>query len=214
MNDEQRTLLNLFNDGEADPSQSLNARQLIDTDAEAKVYWQALQRTDDRLREAFGPVAGQAIPSRFDGVLRSARRKSLGHHYVPLALAATLALVAVLLVREDSMNSQMNEQLLQMSQEIALLRNQTLENMPSGTAGSWVAPAGLARAEVRPLQTYRTLDNRFCREYEERVEDAQGIEIRRGIACRAGKGDWPDVAQSPPGAGIEPVQRGGSAINL
>ena len=66
MNDEQRTLLNLFNDGEADPSQSLNARQLIDTDAEAKVYWQALQRTDDRLREAFGPVAGQAIPSRFE----------------------------------------------------------------------------------------------------------------------------------------------------
>ena len=42
--------------------------------------------------------------------------------------------------------------------------------------------------------TYRTADNRFCRKYEERIEDAHGVEIRHGIACRTGKGVWPDQA--------------------
>lgn len=209
MNERQRLLLNMFNDGEADLSEAERAKQLIDTDAEARDYWDELQRTDGLLREAFAPVAEQAIPPRFDDVLRAARRKSPSHHYVPLALAATLALLAVLLVREDSMTSRMNDQLLQMRQEIAQLKNQTLENTPTGAARSWVAPAGLARAEVTPLQTYRTQDNRFCREYEERVEDADGVEIRRGIACRAGKGDWPDLAESwsAPDAGGAPADQ-------
>ena len=214
MNEEQRLLLNAFNDDEADPAESARARQLIEADAEARAYWLELRRTDGLLRETFGPIAEQAIPARFDGVLGAARRRSSVHHYVPLALAATLALVAVLLVREDSMNSRMNEQLLQMRQEIASLKNQTLENIPSGSAGSWVAPAGLARAEVRPLQTYRTQDNRFCREYEERIEDADGVEIRRGIACRAGKGNWPDLTQSPGFDGAHPMRQGEPSIDL
>ncbi len=214
MNDEQRVLLNLFNDGEADRSAEERARRLIETDAEAKAYWQQMQRTDGLLRDAFAPLAEQTIPPRFDGVLRAARRKSSSHHYVSLALAATLALVAVLLVREDSMNSRMNEQLLQVRQEIALLKNQTLENLPSGSAGSWIAPAGFARAEVTPLQTYRTQDNRFCREYEERIEDANGVEIRRGIACRAGKGDWPDLSQSRAAPEAQSNRQGGSSINM
>ena len=214
MNDEQRVLLNLFNDGEADRETGARAKRLIETDAGARAYWQELQRTDGLLRDAFAPLAEQAIPPRFDGVLKAARRKPSNHHYVPLALAATLALVAVLLVREDSMNSQMNEQLLQMRQEIASLKNQTLENLPSGSAGSWVAPAGMTRAEVTPLQTYRTQDNRFCREYEERIEDADGVEIRRGIACRVGKGDWPDLSQSQGAPEALPMRRDDASINL
>jgi surface antigen len=81
-----------------------------------------------------------------------------------------------------------------MQQQIVQLRHQTLENVPSGTKASWVAPAGDARVDVIPVQTYRTPDNRYCREYEERIEDAQGVEIRRGIACRAGKAFWSDQA--------------------
>lgn len=214
MNEKHRLLLNRFSDGETGTAEAARARQLIATDAEAKAYWQELQRTDSLLREAFRPVAAEVIPPRFDGVLRAARRKSLSHHYVPLALAATLALIAVLVVREDSMNSQMNKELLQMRQEIALLKNQALENLPSGSAGSWVAPAGLARAEVKPLQTYRTQDNRFCREYEERIEDADGVEIRRGIACRAGKGDWPDLVKPPAAADARSTRRGEASVNL
>ena len=214
MNAEQRLLLNMLNDGEADRSEAERARQLIETDAAARAYWQQLQRTDGLLRKAYAPLAEQPIPPRFDGVLRAAKRKPRSHHYVPLALAATLALVAVLLVREDSMNSQMNEQLLQMRQEIALLKNQTLENTPSGSVRSWVAPAGLARADVTPLQTYRTQDNRFCREYEERIEDASGVEIRRGIACRAGKGDWPDLAGSANAPDADVTPRGQSSVNF
>ena len=49
---------------------------------------------------------------------------------------------------------------------------------------------------LAPLETYRTEANQFCRKYEERIEHADGVEVRRGIACRAGKRDWPDVAGS------------------
>ena len=89
---------------------------------------------------------------------------------------------------------------LQMRQEIASLKHQTLENTPSGMAASWVAPVGQTRAEVTPLATFRTKDNRFCREYEERLEDANGVEIRRGVACRTGKGHCPDLTRRPSGS--------------
>ena len=111
---------------------------------------------------------------------------------------ASMVLVAVLVVPQASMEQQMNEQLNLMRQEIALLRNDTLENVPSGKAASWVAQAGSARAEVTPLKTYRTTSDQYCREYEERIEDTQGVEIRRGIACRVAKGSWPDLTQLLP----------------
>ncbi|MDJ0738445.1 MAG: RT0821/Lpp0805 family surface protein [Gammaproteobacteria bacterium] len=197
MNEEQRLLINAYSDGETDRLSTARARELIHADADAHAYWQSLQHTDELLRDAFAPIADAAVPARFDAVIDAARPRWRMRQFAPLAAAASLALVVVMLAREHSVTEQMDAQLAQMRGELAALKNHTLENKPSGSPGSWIAPVGFARAEVTPLQTYRTRDNRFCREYEERVEDASGVEIRRGIACRVGKGDWPDVADAP-----------------
>mgnify|MGYP003572079107 FL=1 len=200
MNDEQRTLINAFNDGQLDEKESEAVAVLLAENAQARSYLKELVELDRLLRSAFDPVKQQAVPARFHALLKRKRRHVFSHYVVPAALAASLLLAVVLVIRQDSIDQQMQDALFQMRQEIASLKHQTLENTPSGKAASWVAPVGLARAEVTPLSTFRTKDNRFCREYEERLEDANGVEIRRGIACRTGKGHWPDLTRMPSGS--------------
>ena len=213
MNENERLIIAAFNDRELDASQNERVRQLIENDPEARRYLDELRRIDERLRSAFAASADEPVPPHFHAMLRKTSRKRLGHYVAPVALAASLALVAVLVIRQDAADELMREQLQHMRLEIASLRNQTLENVPSGAAASWVAPAsasraGIARAQVKPLKTYRTEDNRFCREYEERVEDAYGIEVRRGIACRTGKADWSDlITQSGSKGEAGPIDR-------
>lgn len=197
MNDEQRVLIAAYKDGELDTTQASSAQQLIARDAEAKRYWEDLLEIDRLLHSTFDPVAEQPIPEKLLAVIQPAAKRHYSHLLVPLALAASLVLVAVLVVRQSALDQQMQDQLVLMQQQIAQLRNETLENIPSGSAASWVAPVGQTRAQVIPLKTYRAKNNQFCREYEERIEDAQGVEVRRGIACRAGKSDWPDMANKP-----------------
>lgn len=195
MNDAQWQLLDAYHDGELGTDAAMEARRLIEGNPEAGRYLAALARLDHTLHRAFDPIMQQPTPV----VLQMQARPPRRHHlWIPMALAASLALVAVLVVRQVTVDRQFQDQLARMQQQIAQLRHQTLENVPSGTKASWVAPAGNARVDVTPVQTYRTPDNRYCREYEERVEDAQGVEIRRGIACRAGKALWSDEAMPAP----------------
>ena len=166
------------------------------------------------LREAFDPVLDEPIPLGLQAHGRRRRPGRLGSLVLPLALAASLVLVGILVMRQDMLDQQMQDQLSDLQQQVAQLRQQTLEHTPSGTAVSWEDPAGDLRAEVTPLQTYRTRDNSFCREYEERIEDAAGVEVRRGIACRVGKAQWPDRSElglAPPPA---PGTGGAKAVDL
>lgn len=198
MNDQERELITAYHDGQLEADAFLTARRIIERDPQAARYLESISRLDDTLHRAFNPILDQQVPNALqDAVHRT------GHHrasplWVSMAIAASVALVAVLLVRQTSVDQQVQGQLIQMQQQIAQLRHQTLENVPSGSRASWVSPAGVTRVDVTPVKTYRTSDSRFCREYEERIEDAQGVEIRRGIACRAGKALWPDegLAQS------------------
>jgi anti-sigma factor RsiW len=201
MNDEQRESINAFNDGQLDEVQTENVKRLLTRDPAARAYLEDIERLDQVLGNAFEPVMREPMPAGLVAVLKRRRRRPSRQLLVPLALAASVLLAGVLLVRQDALEQQlkMQQQLLQMSQEISALRHQALENIASGEVASWVAPVGQTRAEVRPLKTYRTADKGFCREYEERVEDARGVEIRRGIACRAGKGIWSDLAGSSSG---------------
>ena len=214
MNDEQRALINAFNDGELDEKGREAVTSLLAKDARARGYLDELVELERLLHSTFDPVRQEPLPIRFRSLLRKKRRHAFSHYVVPVALAASLFLAVVLVIRQDTVDRQMQDQLLQMRQEIASLKHQTLENTPSGKAASWVAPVGQTRAEVTPLKTFRTKDNRFCREYEERLEDADGVEIRRGIACRTGKGHWPDLTQMPSGSGAAPVEKQGAGINL
>lgn len=197
MNDEQRVLISAYKDGELDAAQARSAQQLITHDAEAKQFWEELLELDRLLRSAFDPILDRPIPAKLLAAVEKPAKRHHSRLFVPLALAASLALVAILIVRQSALDQQMQDQLSMMKLEIAQLRNETLENIPSGSAASWIAPVGQTRAQVIPLKTYRTKGNQFCREYEERIEDARGVEVRRGIACRAGKSDWPDMAPTP-----------------
>lgn len=214
MNDEQRALINAFNDGQLDEKGREAVKSLLAENAQARSYLKELIELDRLLRSTFDPVKQEPVPIWFRSLLRKKRRHAFSHYFAPVALAASLLLAAILVLRQDTVDHQMQEQLLQMGQEIASLKHQTLENSPSGKAVSWVAPVGQTRAEVRPLATFRTKDNRFCREYEERLEDANGVEIRRGVACRTGKGHWPDLARQPSGsAGAAAVEKS-AVVNL
>lgn len=199
MNEAQRELITAYHDGELGADASAQARRLIETDPEAGRYLEKLARLDNTLRRAFDPILERPVPTRIQSMVRRPQRHRL---WLPAALAASLLLfaVAVAVVRQVTVDQQIQDQLAQVQQQIAQLRNTTLENIPSGTKASWVAPAGRTRVEVMPVQTYKTPENRFCREYEERIEDARGVEIRRGIACRAGKGLWPDESTTEPSA--------------
>ena len=195
MNDQQCELLNAFNDGQLDEAGAAKARKLLEEDAAARAYLERIAVLDSRLRETFDPIAREPLPPQLWTLFRHRQRRRFVQQFVPLAVAASLLLAALVVLRPDSTgDEQLRQQLMQMQQDIAQLRYRALENIPSGKVASWTATAGLTRAEVVPLKTFRTANDRFCREYEERIEDANGVEIRRGIACRAEKGYWPDLA--------------------
>jgi surface antigen len=214
MNDEQRLLLSAYHDDELDLAGHTAASELLQRDPEARAYLEGLQRADNLLHTALDPILDEPVPGQLAAVLRKRRRAKRLQVAVPIALAASVALVAVLLVRQGELDQRMNDQMIDMQQQIAQLRHKTLENIPSGTAASWTAPTGATRAEITPIKTYRSSDNQFCREYEERVEDAQGIEVRRGIACRTGKAQWPDLAESPAVEEGPGPSGGGKPLNL
>lgn len=200
MKDSAKKLIASYHDGELDPVASAEARQMINGDAEARQYYEALKRSDDLLHQLFDPVLKKPIPKRIDSAVQRLSRRQHYMRWAPMALAAGIALIAVLLIRQQQLDRQLHDRFEEMQREIVQLRNQTLENTPSGTSATWVTALGDSRIDVMPVRTYRTTDNRYCREYEERITDAKGVEIRLGIACRVSKANWPDEPElSPPG---------------
>ncbi len=216
MNDEQRELIGAFHDEQLDEVQTENAKRLLAHDPAARAYLEEIGRLDRVLGKAFESAMHAPMAPGLVAVLKRKRRNPFNQLTVPLALAASLVLAGILLVRQDALEQQlkMQQSLLQMTQEISALRHQALENIASGEVASWVAPVGETRAEVKPLRTYRTVDKGFCREYEERVEDSRGVEMRRGIACRVGQGVWSDLAGLSPRDAAPAVVTPGAGINL
>ena len=152
MNDEQRVLISAYKDGELDVAQARSAQQLITHDAEAKQFWEELLELDRLLHSAFDPILDRPIPAKLLAAVEKPAKRHHSRLFVPLALAASLALVAILIVRQSALDQQMQDQLSMMKLEIAQLRNETLENIPSGSAASWIAPVGQTRAQVIPLK--------------------------------------------------------------
>lgn len=192
MNDEHRMLIAAYVDGELDAVSRRAARKLADSDPDARAFLESLEHLNDRMKAAFGPVADEPVPAALLAGIDQATLRRRSHFFVPLALAASVVLVAVLAVRQHEIDQQVNHSLAAIQQQMLQLRQETLENVPSGRSASWAEPAGMARIEVTPVKTYRTADNGFCREFKERIEDAGGVETRRGIACRTGKAEWPE----------------------
>lgn len=197
MKEESRELIIAYHDGELGPDASAEARRLLEVDAEARGFYEALQQTDILLHQALDPILEKPMPTGIDATVRRLNRRRWVSNSVPFALAASLAVIAILVVRQGQFDQELHEQFAEMQREVVKLRNQALENTPSGTAATWVSPTGDSRFDVTPVKTYRTKDNRYCREYEEKITDSKGIEVRRGIACRVGKANWPDDPTLP-----------------
>ena len=111
MNDEQRILLAAYHDGELDAVGRRAARKLVDSRADAKDYLASLEQADRALRAAFDPIVEEPIPAAMQAMLRNGKRRHFRQMIVPIALAASLALVAVLLVRQGALDQQMHDQL-------------------------------------------------------------------------------------------------------
>jgi surface antigen len=191
MREDSRELIAAYHDGELGPDAAAAARRLIETDPEAQRYIETLRRADTLLQQAFDPIRERPTPPGIEDIIRRLDRRAGPTRWMPMAIAATVALVAVFVFRQEQVDRELDNRFAEMQREIVQLRNQTLENAPSGTSASWVTPTGGSRVDVMPVRTYRTSDNRYCREYEERISDDRGVEIRLGIACRVSKADWP-----------------------
>ncbi|MEZ5670711.1 MAG: hypothetical protein R3F55_25395 [Alphaproteobacteria bacterium] len=78
--------------------------------------------------------------------------------------------------------------------EVYEAREQTLdralEASASGEAVAWAKPGTSWTLEITPIRTYRSADERWCREYRSAEEIGSVLEVRLGVACRAGDGHW------------------------
>ncbi len=65
---------------------------------------------------------------------------------------------------------------------------QALERTPSRQRVSW------SGGMVQPLQTIRSGDGRYCREYRVEVDDSGTADTTQGLACRNAAGQWRTLA--------------------
>ena len=66
----------------------------------------------------------------------------------------------------------------------------TLENSPSGEAGSWDNPDSGNSGTIRPVNTYTADGGEDCRDFESTVVVDGETEVATGRACRQADGSW------------------------
>lgn len=184
------------------------------------------------LQDAFGDALRQPVPGRLLEVLGKAagsgagaskvvplpRRGRRGAGWVPMALAASLALAVGLYAGGwlDLRQGPGGMQVAGMPADPAAL-GRALETLPSGEPLAGEA-AGV-RYEILPLASLRTAAGAYCREFESSVSGADAPQRARGVACREPDGQWATRAVAslapdtmPPPAGYVPAA--GSAPDL
>ncbi|MCB1737792.1 MAG: hypothetical protein KDI42_06680 [Gammaproteobacteria bacterium] len=94
----------------------------------------------------------------------------------------------------------------------------TLDTAPSGETRAWENSDKSFRREIRVLNSFRTEDDRFCREFTRIHEDRGRLRRANGIACRGKGGEWRlavlDVGDNPyaktPGTSEPPIPEPGN----
>jgi surface antigen len=194
MNKEQEQLLSAYVDGELSGENLEWVESLLANDREAGLFVDTIRKTNQLLSDTYAPVVDQSIPQ----ALMPQQKRNWTHlfsnptHMMAAASVAVAVFVGGYLVSE----SKTRQELEAIQAKLAELRHHTLEYSPSGTPVSWNDADQHLNLTIEPLKTYRTQDNRYCREYREVIEDSKGTEVRVGLACRSGKTQW-DVRNEP-----------------
>jgi surface antigen len=156
------------------------------------------------LRGAFRDKPATPVPDRLvviiDGAVSTRRSppRFTMRRRVPMALAASLAALAIGLSSGYFISELRVQQAIERAQASRLEDRKTieaavteaLEKRLSGASIEWASPASGLRGEVTPMRTFRDAAGQWCREYEEVIRYGDDVEHRRGIACRTGEGEW------------------------
>lgn len=220
-------LLQAWLDGEADAAQRAEAEAWLAEDPAASDLLRALQAADALLREAVDAPLREPVPAallaRVEATLAgqvtrlpprpaasaptpAAAGGAVGtnvvalpprRRWLPLALAASIALALVLPAGAWLWSAQLTEQRLAAhqaahDQALAALEDQlqqTLETQVSGTPLPW-QQGGEDSGQLVAVRTYKSAVGQWCREYRIAAEIQGRPYQERGIACRGADGRW------------------------
>ncbi len=204
-------ILVAYVDGQLDAQEIARVEEALAGDAEARATVRGLREDAALLRAAFNAPLNEPVPARVlesidramtenaaDGGNGAPARKVGGFAPWPMAIAASIAVLAVALGGVNYLANQRVEQEIdqlraaaegdRQARQQALA--QALENLVSGQTVSWENPDSGRRGSITPVRTFKNRSGQWCREYaaDEWLGDKQ--ELQRAIACREGEGLW------------------------
>jgi surface antigen len=206
-------LLVAYVDGELDAEQTRAVEALLVVDTDARRCVRELRESAALVLGAFRDKPGTPVPDRMVAMINDAvakqraplrlisSRRTHGprlHWRVPMALAASVAMLAIGLSGGYVYSELRVQQAVERAQASRISDRKTieaavteaLEKRLSGASIEWASPASGLRGAVTPTRTFRDAAGQWCREYEEVIRYGSDIEHRRGIACRTGEGEW------------------------
>lgn len=199
MNESLKERVNAYVDGELDPASVTEFRHELRTNQEAQALLFYLSATNTLAKQAYSAAFDRPIPEKLLRVLEEPEKRS-GWRTKPwwTRIAAVFAVVTVglgsgyLVARFNAAETiaglERQNARLQLALESTIA--QALEFQPSGTSLTEAGDAARWRLTVTPLQTFRTPDNQYCRQFRQEVVRDDVPDVLTAIRCRVGKGQW------------------------
>lgn len=188
-------------DGELPPERAAEVARVARQDPAAASFLVGLEADRALLRAAFpleetsGPPARAALDRGFAARRRRQATVARWRAAMPIAasvlVAALLGTGAVLLAehRAADIAGQVIAAQAKDRELMAVAFAQALDSRRSGQMVSWQNPDSGSSGSFMPLRTFRAADGRWCREYEQRLDQGGATDTRLGIACRDA-GGW------------------------
>lgn len=193
-------ILMSYVDGELDEAMTRAVEAELGENAALRARVQDYRRNDSLLKAAFkqSMLEGQR-PVTFPFPVPGRTEASTSRWgYLPLALAASIAILAIGAVTGfaviDSLVEHKLARRVEMNQRdlraIDSTRTEALEKKVSGTEVSWKSPDSGNFGIFVPVRTWRTKTGQFCREFEG-TTSIDGIDTTQyGVACRTNDDHW------------------------
>ena len=193
--------ISAYLDGELDDVKARRLAALVARDPAARQLASDFAWGDSLVRAAFDQPSRRPPPKFLVQSIDQARTAARTNRWMARAavpIAAGLVTLAIGLgagfflasERIDRQLARMETQRLENRRALEAVVSRALENHLSGTRVGWENPVAGARGTVTPLRTFRSTENKWCREYARRIEEPTGIETLRAIACRQADGRW------------------------